>query len=153
MKTHTPPPEYDKKENAKRLREGLENHIKFVSEKAVKKHGRPVSFETLSRLLGDNEIVRFPTSIIFDDAELSGGEPVKLERLGDGADEKYRIIIHPAFAHRDKDLVALAIYQIVKINYGKIAKEKEALLFASSLLDIEEDLYKEQLNGLLNEIS
>ena len=46
MITHTPPPEYDKKENAKRLREGLENHIRFVSEKAITKHGRPESLET-----------------------------------------------------------------------------------------------------------
>ncbi len=116
MMSHTPPPEYDKKENSKRLREGLENHIRFVSEKAINKHGRPESLDTLTRLLEDNEIVRFPTSIVFDDAELKEGEVIKLDKIADDTDEKYRIIIHPAFSGRDKDIVALVLYQIVKIN-------------------------------------
>ena len=153
MITHTPPPEYDKKENAKRLREGLENHIRFVSEKAINKHGRPESLETLNRLLEDNEIVRFPSSLIFDDAELKEGEAVKLDKIADDTDEKYRIIIHPAFLERDKDVIALVLYQIVKINYGKIAKEKESLLFASSLLGIKDEIYQTQINELLTEIS
>jgi len=153
MIPHTPPPEYDKKENSKRLREGLENHIRFVAEKAINKHGRPESLEVLARILEDREIVRFPASILFDDLELKEGEPVKLDKLADGVDENYRIIIHPAFSGRDKDIVALALYQIVKINYGKIAKEKESLLFASSLLGIEEDVYKTQIKGLFEEIS
>ncbi len=153
MKTHTPPPEYDKKENAKRLREGLENHIRFVAEKAVNKHGRPESLEILRCLLEDNEIVRFPSSLIFDDTELKKGEAVKLDKIADGADEKYQITIHPAFAGRDEDIVALVLYQIVKINYGKIAKEKESLLFASSLLGIKEDAYKTQIKELFEEIS
>ena len=153
MISHTPPPEYDKKENAKRLREGLENHIRFVVEKAINKHGRPESLETLNRLLEDNEIVRFPSTLIFDDAELKKGEAVKLDKIADDADEKYRIIIHPAFLERDKDVIALVLYQIVKINYGKIAKEKESLLFASSLLGIKEDIYQTQINELLTEIS
>lgn len=153
MIPHTPPPEYDKKENSKRLREGLENHIRFVSEKAINKHGRPESLDTLTRLLSDNEIVRFPTSIILDDAELKEGEAVKLDKIADDTDEKYRIIIHPEFSGRDKDIVALVLYQIVKINYGKIAKEKEALLFASSLLGIKEDVYKAQIKELFEGIS
>jgi len=153
MITHTPPPEYDKKENAKRLREGLENHIRFVAEKAVNKHGRPESLEILSRLLEDNEIVRFPSTLIFDDAELKKGEAVKLDKIVDGVDERYQIIIHPAFLERDKDIIALVLYQIVKINYGKIAKERESLLFASSLLGIKDDIYQAQINELLTEIS
>ena len=153
MISHTPPPEYDKKENAKRLREGLENHIRFVAEKAMNKHGRPESLEILDRLLEDNEIVRFPSTLIFDDAELKKGEAVKLDKIEDGADEKYQITIHPAFLKRDKDIIALVLYQIVKINYGKIAKERESLLFASSLLGIKEDIYQTQINELLTEIS
>ncbi len=153
MITHTPPPEYDKKENAKRLREGLENHIRFVAEKAINKHGRPDSLEILNRLLEDSEIVRFPSTLIFDDAELKKGEAVKLDKLADGADEKYQIIIHPAFLKRDKDIIALVLYQIVKINYGKIAKEKESLLFASSILGIKDEIYQTQINELLTEIS
>lgn len=150
---HTPPPEYDKKENSKRLREGLENHILFVSQKAVNKYGRPDSMDVLNRMLEDAEIVRFPTKIIFDSAELKAGEIVKLDKIEDDADEKYQINIHPAFLKRDKDVIALVLHEIVKINYGKIAKEKEALLFASSLLGIKDEIYQTQINELLTEIS
>lgn len=153
MTSHTPPPEYDKKENSKRLREGLENHISFVAEKAANKYGRPDSLDVLNRMLEDNEIVRFPSTLIFDDAELKKGEAVKLDKIADGADEKYQITIHPAFLERDKDIIALVLYQIVKINYGKIAKEKESLLFASSLLGIKGEIYQTQINKLLTEIS
>ncbi|MDT8317092.1 MAG: hypothetical protein RQ824_03740 [bacterium] len=153
MMSHTPPPEYDKKENAKRLREGLENHIRFVSEKAVNKYGRPDSMDVLSRILEDAEIVRFPTSILFDVARLGAGEAVKLEKTGDGQDESYQIIVHPVFEEREKDIIILVLQEIVKVNYGKIAKEKESLLFASSLLGMEEDAYQSRIKELSSEIS
>jgi len=151
--SHTPPPEYDKKENAKRLREGLENHIRFVSEKAVKKYGRPDSMDVLSRMLEDNEIVRFPASVLFDDAGLEAGEPVKLIKVGKGQDERYEIIVHSGFERREKDVIALVLHEVVKVNYGKIAKEKESLLFASSILGMEEEAYRSRMKELASEIS
>ena len=150
---HTPPPEYDKKQNAARLREGLENHIRFVSEKAVNKHGRPNSMGVLSQMLEDNEIVRFPTSILFADGELKEGEPIKLNKIGEGQDERYQIIVHPIFERREKDIIALVLHEVVKVNYGKIAKEKESLLFASSLLGMEEEAYQSRIKELFSEIS
>lgn len=147
------PPEYDKKLNAQRLREGLENHILMVAEKAVSKHGQIDSLDTFVDVLNNREVVRFPTAIDFNDHVLENNKCSKLDKVSDGNDECYCIILHPLFKNRDKDIIALALYQIVTINYGKIAKEKEALLFGSSVLGISEEEYKALLTRLESEVS
>jgi len=146
------PPEYDKKLNAQRLREGLENHILMVAEKAFMKHGKIDSIDSFLELLNNREIVRFPTTIDFNDLTLKDKQCSKLDKIKETDDECYRITLHPHFRGRDKDIIALALYQIVKVNYGKIAKEKEGLLFGASILAIGEDEYKEWLTKLESEI-
>ena len=145
------PEEYNKKENAKRLREGLENHIYFVAEKARHKYLPLDSLEALKRVMEDREVVRFPATLTFDEAELGSGEAARVDQT-DSEEESYRISVHPRFEARQADAVALTLYTIVKINYGKIAKEKEALLFGALLLDMTEEAYAERLKKLRDEI-
>ncbi len=153
MTIHNTPPEYNKYENAERLREGLENHVLLVAEKAFAKFGNIASIDTLERMLDYNEVVRFPATIVFGDENLDKGVPVKVERIPETSDEKYAITINPVFKEREKDVIALVLYSIVKINYGKIAKEKEAELFASLLLGIGQDDYHDLYDKLKNEVS
>ncbi len=146
------PEEYNKKENAKRLREGLENHIYFVAEKARDKYLPLDSLEALKRVMEDREVVRFPATLAFDEADLGSGEAARVDQVP-GDEESYKISVHPRFETREADAVALALYTIVKINYGKIAKEKEALLFGSLLLGITEEVYAERLKELRDEVA
>ena len=147
------PPEYNKYENAKRLREGLENHIRVVADKAMEKFGEISSMDILEKLLEYNEVVRFPATVIFDDEISDKCEPVRVERQMETPEEKYIIIINPTFKERERDIISLVLYSIVKINYGKIAKVKEAELFASLLLGISEDEYHYRYENLKKEIT
>lgn len=146
------PPEYDKKLNAQRLREGLENHIRMVAEKALSKYGKIDSFETFLEMLDDREIVRFPSIIDFKDPAGKEKHCVRLDKMGEEDNECYQISLHSHFRGRDKDVIALSVYHLVKINYGKIAKGKEALLFGSLLLNITEDEYKKWIKKLEDEV-
>ncbi|MDH3974535.1 MAG: hypothetical protein OEV42_09680 [Deltaproteobacteria bacterium] len=147
------PPEYDKKLNAQRLREGLENHIMMVTEKSLSRYGKMDSLETFLEALNNREVVRFPTVIDYNELALEDNQSSRLDRVNNGKDECYCITLHPRFKGRDEDVIALALYRIVKINYGKIAKEKEALLFGSSILGIDEDAYEAWLTRLENEVN
>jgi len=153
MSERSTPPEYDKKLNAQRLREGLENHIRMVAEKATSKYGAIVSIETFNKMLENREVVRFPSTLGFKEPADKDTPCARLDREGGGEDECFCITLHPRFRGRDEDVIALALYQFVKINYGKIAKEKEALLFGSLLLNIREDEYKQWIEKLENEIN
>lgn len=147
------PPEYNKKENAKRLREGLENHILFISRRGRAKYPELDSIETFKELLSDPEVVRFPAVLEFDTENTDNHRCVAVDRLSEAPEENYRISIHPYFKGRERDVVALALYVIVKINYGKIAKEKEAELFASNMLGIGTEEYHEWIERLSVEIN
>lgn len=146
------PEEYDKKKNAQRLREGLENHIRFVAGKTLEKYGDIDSLEVLRKLLEDREIVRFGTKLIFDSEQLPEGGAAGLQPLGDEPGEGYFICLHPVFEEREEDIIALALYTIPKINYGKIAKEREAELFGSILLGIEQAEYRDRVERLRSEV-
>jgi len=152
MSIRNTPPEYNKYENSKRLREGLENHILFVADKVACKVGRINSLQKLEELLAYNEAVRFPASIEFDKGKLHEGEPVRVDRVSPEGEEKYIITLHPCFKGREEDIIALVLYSIVKINYGKIAKEEEAQLFASTVLGIDRDEYGRHYERLTKEV-
>lgn len=139
--------EYDKKENAKRLREGLKNHIFFVAEKGKSKYGKISSLDTLQEFLQDPDVVRYPTTFTFDTDKLEKGTLVSLKPVGDDGDQ-FCIYLHPLLQNREEDAIHAALSTIVSVNYGKIAKEYEAELFASQILGITEEDYHLRMKSL-----
>ena len=147
---HNPPPEYNKKENAKRLREGLENHIMVVAEKSMIKFGSIDTLDRLKEFLEHHEVVRFPAKWSFGD-DLGPGQFARLDQNTENEDDGFTIKVNPAFEGMERDIIAAVLYMIVKVNYGKIAKNNEAELFGSSVLGIKRDEYHEWIERLKKE--
>ena len=145
------PPEYDKKKNSQRLREGLRGHVEMVAQRGRAKYPSVEKLDELMQLIGDSEIVRFPTSIVFSEDDSSSPEAVKVERDHNTQDESYIITLNNNFREREADAVMLALYVVVNINYGKIAKKEEAETFGSILLGISEEDYGSKVESLKKE--
>ena len=145
--------DYDKKQNAKRLREGLENHVILVAGKGKAKYKDITSLETAEKILLDPDIVRFPATFIFDNEHLKANQFVGVKPVEDNQSEEYSIVIHPLLQNREEDAIKAILYAIVNINYGKIAKEYEAELFASSILGISKEDCHLWAEKLKNELS
>lgn len=145
--------DYDKKENAKRLREGLKNHVVFVAEKGRSKYQEITSLETVQQILNDPDIVRFPATFEFCDKNLNSSQFVSLNSVEDNPTEKFVISLHPLLQNRIEDSVKAVLYTIVNINYGKIAKEYEAELFVSLFLGIKADDYHVWTEALKEELA
>ncbi|MBE9536908.1 MAG: hypothetical protein IMF07_06975 [Proteobacteria bacterium] len=146
------PPEYDKKKNSQRLRDGLRGHVEMVAGRGRAKYPSMEKLDELMQLIGDPEIVRFPTTIVFTGDDSTPDEAVKVERDHDALDESYIITLDKNFREREADAVMLALYVIVNINYGKIAKKEEAEDFASILLGIPREDYSRKVEALKNEL-
>jgi hypothetical protein len=145
------PPEYDKKKNSQRLREGLRGHVEMVARRGRAKYPSMKKLDELMQLIGDLEIVRFPTSIAFSGDDSSSAEAVKVERDHNTQDESYIITLNNKLREREADAVMLALYVVVNINYGKIAKKEEAETFGSILLGISEEDYGSKVESLKKE--
>ena len=144
--------DYDKKENAKRLREGLKNHILFVADKGRSKYGDISSLSTLQKFLQDPDVVRYATTLVFDADKLEKGTLLSLKPAGEDGEE-FCIYLHPLLQKREHDAIQVALSSVVSINYGKIAKEYEAELFASQMLGITEENYHSRMESLKDELS
>jgi hypothetical protein len=144
--------DYDKKENAKRLREGLKNHILFVADKGRAKYGDISSLSTLQKFLQDPDVVRYATTLVFDADKLAKGTLLSLKPAGEDGEE-FCIYLHPLLQKREHDAIQVALSSVVSINYGKIAKEYEAELFASQMLGITEEDYHSRMESLKDELS
>lgn len=142
------PPEYDKKKNSQRLREGLRGHVEMVAQRGRVKYPSLVKLDDLMNLTGDPEIVRFPTTVVFAEDPDQMQEGVRLEPGPETQDESYIIRLHPGLREREADAVILALYVIVKINYGKIAKKEEAESFGSIVLGMSEEEYGSKVEAL-----
>ena len=145
------PPEYDKKKNSQRLREGLRGHVEMIAQRGRLKYPSMEKLEDLYKMISDSEILRFPTSIVFVEDALSPREAVKLKRNHDTQDESYIISLNSSLRKRELDAVMLALYVIVNINYGKIAKKEEAEMFGSALLGVSTETYGSRVESLKKE--
>ena len=145
------PPEYDKKKNSQRLREGLRGHVEMVAQRGRAKYPSMKKLDELMQLIGDLEIVRFPTSIVFSEDDSPPGEAVKVERDHNTQDESYTITLNNNFREREADAAMLALYVVVNINYGKIAKKEEAETFGSTILGLSVEDYGNKMEALKKE--
>jgi len=145
------PPEYDKKKNSRRLRDGLRAHVEMVARRGRAKYPSMEKLEDLYSMIRDPEIVRFPTTVVFVGDDSSSGEAVRVERGHGTQDESYIISLNDSFREREADAVALALYVVVKINYGKIAKKEEAEDFGSILSGMSRKDYGNKVEYLIKE--
>ena len=92
--------------------------------------------------------MRFPVRLVFDGAELTGGELAATQQISDAPADGFVMHIAPAFRDRMDVLPMIVAYQLVAVNYGDVATHEEAEVFGSTLLGMEQEGYYQVLCGL-----
>ncbi len=116
------------------------------------KYGNFIDLSILSKILEDDEFVRYPTRIEFDSEKIEEGMFGVEERISADASDGYVIYIHEHFKQRQGDLPALVLYHIVTVNYGDFATYNEAEEFASAALAMDKDYYYNYICRLVDSI-
>lgn len=122
-------------------RRALGVHVLQKGSDLRKKYGGFIDYETLLKILRDEEFVRFPTRIIFDSSKIEKGMFALVEKQADEPTKNYIIYVHEHFKKKLGDLPAVVLYHLVTVNYGDFATHNEAEEFGSAALGMEKDYY------------
>ncbi|MBL1215874.1 MAG: hypothetical protein D8M59_00080 [Planctomycetes bacterium] len=134
-------------------KQALRDHIVEKAMNARLRYGLYIDYETITRMLDDREVVRYPTGIRFDAEPLQAGEFAFACQIGEHPRDGFCIFIHPAFEDQPDILPLLIAYHLVVINYGTLATSEDAELFGATLLGLEVDAYYEALCELADSLS
>jgi hypothetical protein len=126
-------------------RAAFSEHLKAKAAAARLKYGPSIDAEAIRIMLGDREVVRYPTSIEFEAAALEAHEFAHPRPLGFHPSDGYCLFVHPHFQGQPENLPLLVAYHIPSINYGGIAEAQHA-----EGLDVE--TYYRALCGLADSI-
>lgn len=130
---------------AEDARQSLTDHVTNRGLELFLKYGPGIGLEDLARLLEDRTFVRYPCELVFGTAGLQAGELAHPEPRGEGPDAGFTLFVHPAFAGEPEAAVAIALYQLVAVNYGDFAAADDAECFGAAALALTRDEYYAQL--------
>lgn len=143
----------DKEELLDQGQRALRDHARKLAARARQRHGDVTTLAGLRRLLGDSDVVRFPTELVFDAGPLLPGEFAWAMPLGARPDDGFALVVHPELEN-DPEAVALAVaYHLVRVNYLDVAGAPEAEIFGATLLGLEVDDYYERLCALADRLA
>lgn len=133
-------------------RRALGVHLLEKGHKMRQKYGKFIDYETLLKILRDEEFVRFPTRIEFCSDKIEQGMFAVAERIADDPAKGFTIYVHEYFKKRLGDVPAIVLYHLVTVNYGDFASYSEAEEFASAALGMDKDEYYKYICSLADQI-
>ena len=133
-------------------RESLNAHVTAKGTEIREKYGPIIGWAQLQLILQDRDIVRYPCDLAFEAEPLEPGECAYAHPKGERPEEGFTIYIHPYFLTDPSRVPALALYQLVVVNYGTFASPADAEAFGASVLGLPVDSYYESLCSMADEI-
>ncbi len=130
----------------------LRDHVVDTARRARQRYGGRIDYATILRMLGDEQVVRYPVELRFEAEPLEPGEFAYAEPLGTHPAQGFVLYVHPRFRDREELLPLLIAYHLVRVNYGQVATHEEAELFGATLLGLDRDAYYQKLCDAADEI-
>lgn len=148
------------------LRESMNLHLRQKAQEIINKYGSAITLAVLQDILQDRKFVRYPVNIIYDSTRIEAGLFIKTEMTvsdqGHQADEdsayvkpverSYDFIVHEYFEGQPDKLLPLILYHLPTVNYGDIATYEDAEVFASALMQMQQDDYYQLVCDLADAI-
>lgn len=147
----TKQPAIDLSLNAAHL--SLTDHVIMKGNEIFEKYGPKIGWSELQKIIVDKECVRYPLDIVFDSVALENDEIAYPSAKGDLPEDGFTLYIHPYFSLDPTRIPAIALYQLVLINYGTFASPGDAEAFGAAALGIDIEAYYAQLCEIADEIS
>ncbi len=130
---------------AEQAKQAFHEHLVDKATAARFKYGLYIDTDAVLKMLDDETVVRYPTTIVFDASPLQPHEFAYPQPIGFHASDGYALCIHPYF-RRQRELWPLLIaYHVPVINYGSIVETPEAELYGATLLGMEVEAYYQAL--------
>ncbi len=148
------------------LRESMNLHLRQKAQEIKDKYGSITTFSVLLKILQDRKFVRYPVNIIYDSTRIEAGLFIKTEVSFSNqghrpdedddyvkqADRSYDFIVHEHFKGQPDELIPLILYHLPTVNYGDIATYEDAEVFASAVMQMEQDIYYQLVCDLVDAI-
>jgi hypothetical protein len=132
--------------------EALRAHVVDRALAARAKYGPVIGANAITRLLADPEVVRFPTTLVFDSSPLLAGEFACALARGAHPRDGFTLAVHPVFASDPDALPYLVAYHVPTINYLDVVTNREAELFGAALLGLEVEEYYRRVCALADRL-
>lgn len=134
-------------------RESMLAHVASKGTEIRERYGAVFGWKELLALLQDRNFVRYPCEIVFDSKPLLEGEFAVPVAKGERPDEGYTLYVHPYFMTQLEKVPALALYQLVLVNYGEFASPDDAETFGAAVLGMSKDEYYQMICDLADELN
>jgi hypothetical protein len=135
------------------FKQSLNTHVASKGEEIREKYGTDIGWKELLHILDDRSVVRYPTEIVFDAAQLLEGEFAHAMPNSENPGDGFRIFVHPFFSLQLDRVPHLVFYQLVRVNYGEFASPDDAEIFGANALGLSKDDYYAILCEAADEIS
>jgi hypothetical protein len=133
-------------------RQSMQAHAASKGAEMSAKVGPEIGWGALQQILNDRTLVRYPCEILFDSNGLVPGECAHAQARSDEPNDGFTIYIHPFFVANPHDAVALALYQLVVVNYGPFASSDDAEALGAAALGISQDQYYARLCQIADQL-
>ena len=138
---------------AEDARQSLTAHVETKGLEIFYKYGPALSWTGLQLLLADRVYVRYPCELVFSAVPLQPGEFAVPVQTGRRPEDGFILYVHPFFMTQLDRVPALALYQLVAVNYGVFASAHDAETFGAAALGITCDEYYDMLCGMVDELN
>jgi hypothetical protein len=137
---------------AEDAKQSLSGHVAGKGHEIRAKYGPHLGWNELQRILEDRSCVRYPCELVFDAGQLYAGEMAHPVALGDKPEAGFKLFIHPLYMANLESVPAIALYQLVLVNYGEFASTDDAELFGAAALGMSKDEYYHTLCELADNL-
>ena len=137
---------------AEDAKQSLNGHVEAKGLELRAKYGPQIGWSELLRILMDRSFVRYPCELVFAAGELCDGEMAHPVPEGDTPEAGFKLFVHPFFMARLGSVPAIALYQLVRVNYGEFASADDAETFGAAALGISKDAYYDTLCDLADNL-
>ena len=134
-------------------RQSLAAHVAARGAEIRAKYGPRIGWPELQRILADRDCVRYPCELVFDAGPLMPGEAAHPAQNGERPEDGFTLCVHPYYSVDPDRVPAIALYQLVAVNYGVFAAPDDAEIFGTAVLGISRDEYYAKLCALTDEIA
>ncbi len=130
---------------AEQAKQAFHEHLVEKATAARFKYGLYIDTDAVLKMLDDETVVRYPTTLVFDASPLQPHEFAYPQPIGFHASDGYALCLHPYFRPQRELWPLLIAYHVPVINYGSIVETPEAELYGATLLGMEVEAYYQAL--------
>ena len=136
----------------KELQDTITAHAIEKGQRLRDKFGSSWSPELVEEVLESRAFTRFPCRLIYEDAVLERGELAVPILRREAPEDGYDLFVHPYFMNDPDHLPHVVFYQLVVVNYGKLAGPEQAECFGAAALGMDKDEFYKTLCELSDAI-